>query len=63
MRNRKAKELIYMTHGHELSGENERTGTGSRNVSGKHKIGRGRLRIVWEMETPKNLHARPMDVN
>ena len=33
---------------------------GIRSISGrnkKHKIDRGRLRIVWEMEKPKNLYV------
>ena len=28
---------------------------GIRSISGRHKIDRGRLRTVWEMEKPKNL--------
>ena len=28
-----------------------------RSVNGRWKIGRGRLRIVWEMEEPKNLYV------
>ena len=32
---------------------------GIRNVNGRYKIDRGRLRTVWEMEKPKNLHVRP----
>ena len=32
-------------------------------IIGRHKIDRGRLRIVKEMEKPKNLHVRPMDMN
>ena len=32
-------------------------------INSRYKIDRGRVRIVWEMEKPKNLHARPMDVN
>ena len=28
---------------------------GIRSIIGKYKIDRGRLRIVWEMEKPKNL--------
>ena len=36
---------------------------GIRSINGRYKIDRGRVRIVWEMEKPKNLHARPMDVN
>ena len=26
-------------------------------INGSYKIDRGRLRIVWEMEKPKNLHV------
>ena len=32
-------------------------------INGRHKIDRGRLRIVWEMEKPKNLHVQPMNMN
>ena len=28
---------------------------GIRSMTGRYKIDRGRLRIVWEMEKPKNL--------
>ena len=34
-----------------------------RSINGRYKIDRGRLRIVWEMEKPKNLYVRPMDMN
>ena len=30
---------------------------GIRSINGRHKIDRGRLRIVWEMEKPKNLQV------
>ena len=36
---------------------------GIRSIIGRHKIDRGRLRTVWEMEKPKNLYVRPMDMN
>ena len=36
---------------------------GIRSLIGKHKTDRGRLRIVWEMEKPKNLHVQPMNMN
>ena len=36
---------------------------GIRSINGRYKIDRGRLRIVWEMENPKNLHVRPTDMN
>ena len=29
---------------------------GIRSITGSYKIGRGRLRTVWEMEKPKNLY-------
>ena len=32
-------------------------------ILGRYKIDRGRLRRVWEMGKPRNLHARPMDMN
>ena len=34
-----------------------------RSINGRYKIGRGKLRIVWEMEKPKNLYVGPMDMN
>ena len=34
-----------------------------RNIDGRYKIDRGRLRTVFEMEKPKNLYVRPMDMN
>ena len=36
---------------------------GIRSINGKYKIDRGRLRIVWEMEKPKNLYVEPTDMN
>ena len=36
---------------------------GIRSITSWYKIDRGRLRIVWEIEKPKNLYARPMDMN
>ena len=30
---------------------------GIRSINGRYKIDRGRLRIVWEMSKPKNLHV------
>ena len=29
---------------------------GIRSINGRYKIERGRLRIVWEIEKPKNLY-------
>ena len=34
-----------------------------RSTNGWYKIDRGRLRTVFEMEKPKNLYVRPMDMN
>ena len=36
------------------TGENIR---GIRSIMGRYKIDRGRLRIVWEIEKPKNLYV------
>ena len=35
---------------------------GINSINGRDKVDRGRLRIVWEMEKLKNLHAQPMDM-
>ena len=32
-------------------------------INGRYKIDKGKLRIVWEMEKPKNLYVRPMGMN
>ena len=36
---------------------------GIRSIKSRYKIDRGRLRIVWEMQKPKNLYVQPMDMN
>ena len=36
---------------------------GISSINSRYKIVRGTLRIVWEMEKPKNLHVQPMDMN
>ena len=36
---------------------------GIRNINGRYKIDGGRLRIVWEMEKPKNLYVPSRDMN
>ena len=36
---------------------------GIRSINGRYKIDGGRLRIVWEMEKPKNLYVPPTDIN
>ena len=60
MGNGEAKELICTTHGHDLRGKGllERMGEKIqriRSINGKYKIDRGMLKVVWEMEKPKNL--------
>ena len=37
--------------------ENMEKVQGIRRINGGYKIDRGRLRIVWEMEKPKNLYV------
>ena len=36
---------------------------GIRSINGRYKIDRWELRMVWEMEKPKNLYVQPMDMN
>ena len=36
---------------------------GIRSIIGRYKTDRGKLRIVWEMEKPKNLYVQPTDMN
>ena len=36
---------------------------GIRSITGRYKIDRGRIRIVWEMEKPNNLYVGTMDMN
>ena len=38
-------------------GEGRKKVQGIRSINGSYKIDRGRLRIVWEMEKPKNLYV------
>ena len=40
-----------------MGGGNGGKGTGISSISGRYKIDRGRLRIVWEMEKPKNQYV------
>ena len=53
---------IWRSHGGLSVGrrKGERMGEkvqGIRCINGRNKIDRGRLRIVWEMEKPKNLYV------
>ena len=57
----------WRSHGG-LSAGRERGGMGEkvqgiRSINGRYKIDRGSLRIAWEMEKPKNLYVRLMDMN
>ena len=36
---------------------------GIRSINGRYKTDRRKLRIVWEMEKPKNLYVPPMNIN
>ena len=36
---------------------------GLSSINGRWKMDSGRVRIVWEMEKPKNFYGRPMDMN
>ena len=38
-------------------GENGGKGTGNMKINGRYTINRGTLRIVWDMEKPKNLYV------
>ena len=39
-------------------------GQGIRSINGRYKIDKkGRLKIVQEMQKPKNLYVQPMDMN
>ena len=43
-------------------GDNREKVQGIRSINGRYKIDSGRVRIVWEMEKPKNLYVPPMDM-
>ena len=47
----------------EEQGENGEKVQGIRSIIGRYKIDKGRLRIIWEMEKPKNLYVQAMDMN
>ena len=36
---------------------------GIRSMNGRFKIDRGRLRKAWELEKPKNLYVKSIDMN
>ena len=63
--NEEAKGLICMPHGHKrglLEGMGEKV-QGISNINGRQKTDRGRVRIVQEMQKPKNLYVQCMDMN
>ena len=53
--------------GRVISGEGKRRKRekvqGIRSIIGRYQTDRGRLRIAWDMEKPKNLYEQPMDMN
>ena len=51
--------------GYQCGGEGEmgEKVKGIRSINGRYKIDRGRVRMVQEMEKPKNLYVQPMDIN
>ena len=48
-------EITCKVISREGAGGERRKSTGNRSINGRYKIDRRRLRIVWEMEKPKNL--------
>ena len=36
---------------------------GISSINGRYKLDRGRLRIAWELEKPRNSYVRHMDIN
>ena len=44
-------------------GENGGKGTGNKKHKWQIQNRQGKLRIVWEMEKPKNLYVQYMDMN
>ena len=56
-------EITWRVSSREEEGEEWGKVQGIRSISGRYKTDRGRLRIVREMEKPKNVYVRPMDMN
>ena len=59
-RNRDHMECNHLGGGEERMAEKVR---GIRSINSRYKVDRGRVRIVWEMEKPKNLYVQPMGMN
>ena len=56
----------YHIEGYQQGGGGRRMGKkvqGIISISGWYKIDRGKLKIVQEMQKPKNLYVQPMDMN
>ena len=56
-------EITWRVFSGEGAGGDGGRGTGNNSINGRYKINRGRLRIVWGMEKPRNLYVQPMDIN
>ena len=50
-------EITWRVISREWEEENGEKVQGIRSINGKYKIERERLRIVWEVEKPKNLYV------
>ena len=56
-------EITWRVISGEVDGRMGEKVQGIRGINGRYKIDRGRLRLVWEIEKPKNLYVQPMDMN
>ena len=52
--------MLSVGRGREENGEKVQR---IRGINWRYKLHRGRLRIVEEMEKPRNLYVRPMNMN
>ena len=50
-------EITWRVTSGEGEGGNGEKAQGASSMNGRYKIDRGRVRILWEMEKPTNLHA------
>ena len=53
----------WTSHGGLSAGRGRQETGGKVQGNGRYRTDRGRLRIVQEMEKPKNLYVQPMDMN
>ena len=56
-------EIIWRVISWEGEGGMEEKVQGLRSINGRYRIDKGMLRIVWEMEKPKNSYVQPTDMN